>query len=76
MIHQEAKAANGSCLYVGRDRSGHWVVQDSRCSCGGMFVNQTEAIRFAMHECQRHPRSVILVEQELELEPALPAHNV
>ena len=62
----------GSCLYIGRDRFGRWVVRDAECLCGGLFANQTEAIRFAMYECQRRPQSVIMLPNGLELDGAAP----
>jgi hypothetical protein len=73
MIQQDAKTtglARLSCLFIGRDRNGHWVVKDARSLCGGMFTNRTEAIRFAIHECQRRPQSVIMLPDGLELDPA------
>ena len=71
MIQQDIKAASAaslSCLFIGQDRSGHWVVKDARSLCGGLFANRTEAIRFAMHECQRRPQSVIMLPDGLELD--------
>jgi len=72
MIQQDIKAATtlGSCLYIGQDRLGHWVVRDARCTCGGLFTDRVQAIRFAMYECQRHPQSVIMLPDGLELDPA------
>ena len=61
-----------SRLYIGRDRFGRWVVRDAECLCGGLFANQTEAIRFAMYECQRRPQSVIMLPNGLELDGAAP----
>ena len=60
MIQQpnvKATTAVGSCLFIGRDHCGRWVVRDAQSLCGGLFANQTEAIRFAMYECQRRPQS-------------------
>jgi hypothetical protein len=74
MIHQHIRAtgqARLSCLFIGRDRSGHWVVKDARSLCGGLFTNRTEAIRFAMVECQRRPQSVIMLPDGLELDGPL-----
>jgi len=74
MIQQDigaAGAARLSCLFIGRDRSGRWVVKDARCLCGGLFTNRTEAIRFAMVECQRRPQSVIMLPDGLELDGPL-----
>jgi hypothetical protein len=74
MIHHHIKAAspaNHSCLFIGQDRAGSWVVKDAQSLCGGLFVNRTEAIRFAMYECQRRPQSVIMLPNGLELDGAL-----
>jgi hypothetical protein len=66
-----AASARSSCLFIGRDRSGRWVVKDARSLCGGLFTNRTEAIRFAMLECQRRPQSVIMLPDGLELDGPL-----
>jgi hypothetical protein len=74
MIRQHIKAAsaaNYSCLFIGQDRKGHWMVKDAQSLCGGLFANRTEAIRFAMYECQRRPQSVIMLPNGLELDGLL-----
>jgi hypothetical protein len=74
MIRQHIKAAsaaNYSCLFIGQDRKGHWIVKDAQSLCGGLFANRTEAIRFAMYECQRRPQSVIMLPNGLELDGLL-----
>jgi len=74
MIQQDIRAAGAarvSCLFIGRDRSGRWVVKDAQSLCGGLFTNRTEAIRFAMVECQRRPQSVIMLPDGLELDGPL-----
>jgi hypothetical protein len=74
MIQQDIKpvgAANWSCLFIGQDRSGHWVVKDARSLCGGLFTDRKEAIRFAMYECQRRPQSVIMLPDGLEFDGPL-----
>jgi hypothetical protein len=40
-----------------------------------LFANQPEAIHFAMYECQRHPQSVIMVPNGLELDGETPLFN-
>ncbi len=74
MIRQHVKAAsapNASCLFIGQDRAGSWVVKDAQSLCGGLFANRNEAIRFAMYECQRRPQSVIMLPDGLELDGPL-----
>ena len=75
MIQQsniQATSLVASCLYIGQDRYGRWVVRDAECLCGGLFASQAEAIRFAMYECQRRPQSVIMLPNGLELDGAAP----
>ena len=38
---------------VGRDEEGHWVVCDSECLIGGLFVNKESALHFALHESEK-----------------------
>jgi hypothetical protein len=74
MILQDIKAAGAaswSSLFIGQDRSGHWVVKDARSLCGGLFTDRKEAIRFAMYECQRRPQSVIMLPDGLEFDGPL-----
>jgi len=77
MIQQNIKATTtvGSCLFIGQDRCGRWVVRDARSMCGGVFSNRTAAIRFAMYECQRRPQSVIMLPDGLELDAAFTLPN-
>lgn len=53
---------------IGQDRDGHWVAQDERGLCGGLFVNRAEALKFALFENGKHPEAVITVPGVLELE--------
>jgi hypothetical protein len=78
MIRQDVKPARavGSCLFIGQDRRGGWVVKDPRHQCGGWFANRTEAIRFAMYECRRRPQSVIMLPDGLELDAPLDDRHV
>src|SRR2546427_7990522 len=53
---------------IGRNSRGDWVVQDQSGLCGGMFVNRTEAVKFAMFENGNQPQGVIMVPGILELD--------
>ena len=68
----DAAAAVHAPLVIGQDHSGRWVVHDVRNLCGGLFVNQNEAIRFAMLECQRRPQSVIMLPNGIEFDALAP----
>lgn len=77
MVQDSIKAttAVGSCLFIGQNRSGRWVVKDARSACGKVFAERTAAIRFAMYECQRRPQSVIMLPGGLEQDSPLEIHD-
>gem|GEM_PF-1178227 len=62
--------SRSSLLYIGMDRSGHWVVRDPAGLCGGLFMDRTQALRFALRE--RHPQAVIMVPGALEFAVGAP----
>jgi hypothetical protein len=57
-----------SLFRIGRNSRGNWVVQDQSGLCGGMFVNRTEAVKFAMFENGNRPQALIMVPGILELD--------
>ena len=57
-----------SLFRIGRNSRGNWVVRDQTGLCGGMFVNRTEAVKFAMFENGNRPQAVIMVPGILELD--------
>lgn len=69
-----------SCLstqifYIGKNRRGHWVVRDQNHTCGGLFVDRAEAVRFAMFENGRKRQAVVMVPEPLELDLNASAEN-
>jgi hypothetical protein len=53
---------------IGKNSRGHWVVQDQKGLCGGLFVSRAEALKFAMFENGNRPQAVIMVPETLELD--------
>ena len=90
MAQIESQESQGSCepplrplsrssslLFIGTDSRGNWVVRDPAGLCGGLFVNRSEALHFAMLENGRSPQAVIMVPGILEFSigPAKAAAN-
>jgi hypothetical protein len=67
-VEPPSTARAKSLFRVGRNSRGNWVVQDQSGLCGGMFVNRTEAVKFAMFENGNRPQAVIMVPGVLELD--------
>ncbi len=54
---------------MGRNHAGLWVVQDPNGMWGGIFVDRTAALKFALSENGR-PRAAIMVPHPFELDLA------
>jgi hypothetical protein len=63
-----ASCSNSSLFLIGKNSRGHWVVQDQKGLCGGLFVDRVEALKFAMFENGNRPQAVIMVPGILELD--------
>ena len=57
-----------SLFLIGKDSRSNWVVQDDQGSCGGLFVNRTEALKFAMFENGNRPHACVMVPGVFELD--------
>jgi hypothetical protein len=68
MRQAEVPCSRSSLFLLGQNRQGNWVVQDQRGLCGGIFVNRTEALRFAMFENGNRPQGVLMVPGVFELD--------
>jgi hypothetical protein len=57
---------------IGRDREGHWVVRDLQGRRGGLFVDRTEALKYALFENGKRPQAVVMVPGILDLDMSGP----
>jgi hypothetical protein len=48
-------------FFIGMDSHGNWVVQDQECRKGGLFIDRTEALKFALFGNGNRPRAVVMV---------------
>lgn len=68
MGQQEPPPSISALFFVGKDRQGHWVVQDQQHRCGGLFIDRKEALRFALFENGHRPQAVVMVPGVFELD--------
>jgi hypothetical protein len=65
-----------SLFLIGQNGQGNWVVQDQTGVRGGLFVDRTEALKFARSENGNQLGAVLIVGGILELDmtgkPAMP----
>jgi hypothetical protein len=63
-----SRQSRPSLFLIGRNSRGNWVVRDPGGTRGGLFVDRTEALRFALFENGHRPQAVIMVPDVLELD--------
>jgi hypothetical protein len=61
-------ASEPPLFLIGKDSHGNWVVQDQSGLHGGLFVDRTEALKFARFENGNRQQTVVMVPGVLELD--------
>ena len=74
-LRRDEPPASADIFYIGKNSRGHWVAQDRNHTCGGLFVDRAEAVRYAMSENGRKRQAVVLVPDVMELDLSVPAEN-
>ena len=55
-------------VFIGKDKSGHWVAQQQDGLYGGLFVNRSEAIKYALFENGHHAETIVELPRSVELD--------
>jgi hypothetical protein len=67
-------SSRNELFMIGRNSKGNWVVRDESGLRGGLFIDRTAALRFALFENGRRPQAVLMVPGILELGLNQPAN--
>ena len=67
---QKPIRSENTFFLIGRNSRGNWVVQDQDGLCGGLFIGQAAALKFALAENGNHPEAVRMVRGVIELDIA------
>jgi hypothetical protein len=57
-----------SLIFIGRNHRGDWVAQEQNGLYGGLFVNRSQAIKYALAENGHRPETIIELSGEIELD--------
>ena len=55
-------------VFIGRNRKGDWVAQEQNGLYGGLFVDRSQAIKYALAENGHHPETIIELSRKIELD--------
>jgi hypothetical protein len=61
-------SASLSLVFIGKNRRGDWVAQEQNGLYGGLFVNRSRAIKYALEENGHHPEAIVELNGEIELD--------
>jgi hypothetical protein len=67
-VGQKEPPSKSHLFFIGKDSHNNWVVQDQQHRRGGLFVDRTEALRFALFENGHQPQAVVMVPGIFELD--------
>ena len=55
-------------VFIGRNSRGQWVTQEQSGLFGGLFVNRSQAVKYALFENGQHPETIVELSSEIELD--------
>jgi len=61
-------SAKSPLFRVGQNSHGDWVVEDDSGRYGGIFVDRSEAVRYALFENGHLPHAVMMIPGIMELD--------
>ena len=68
-----ATLSEKSCLLVGRNSRGHWIVRDRSSRHGGLFASLAAAQRYARLQTISRDAAIVMVPGCLELDLSAPS---
>lgn len=71
-VSGEPPSCGASIVLIGKNGCGQWVAQESNGLYGGLFIDRTSAMRYALFENGHHPEAIIPVAFALELDIGRP----
>jgi len=63
-----------SLVFIGRNHKGQWVAQEQNGLYGGLFVDRSQAIKYALSENGHHPEAIVELSRQIELDMT-PQHH-
>lgn len=61
-------SSTSTVTFIGKNSRGNWVAQEQNGLYGGLFVNRTQAFKYALFENGRHPETIVELAREIELD--------
>jgi hypothetical protein len=68
LVELPSCSAASAIVFIGRNRRGQWVALQQNGLYGGLFVDRTQAIKYALFENGHHPETIIELSRGIELD--------
>jgi len=68
LVEPPSRNSASSIVFIGKNGRGNWVVQGQSGLYGGLFVNRSQAFKYALFENGHHPETIIELSREIELD--------
>jgi hypothetical protein len=68
LVEPPSCSAASTVTLIGKNSRGNWIAQEQNGLYGGLFVNRTQAFKYALFENGHHPETIIELPREIELD--------
>ena len=67
LVEPPSCSSASTIVFIGKNSRGNWVAQEQNGLYGGLFVNRTQAVRYALFENGHHPETIVELSRDIEL---------
>jgi hypothetical protein len=68
LVEPPSCSSQSTIVFIGKNRRGNWVAQEQNGLYGGLFVNRTQAVKYALFENGHHAETIVELSREIELD--------
>ena len=68
LVEPPSYSSASTITFIGKNSRGNWVAREQNGLYGGLFVNRTQAFKYALFENGRHPETIVELAREIELD--------
>jgi hypothetical protein len=68
LVEPPSCSSASAIVFIGKNGRGNWVVQQQSGLYGGLFIDRSQAFKYALFENGHHPETIVELSREIELD--------
>jgi hypothetical protein len=68
LVEPPSRSSPSTIVFIGKNRRGQWIAREQNGLYGGLFVNRSQAVKYALFENGHHPETIVELSSDIELD--------